>query len=320
MPPRRGPAAGSGRPTSRPGPRSARGGWLRVVCARPACGRPSVQPKETCTSAARGLFRRLVTRSPSCLSKLSGVPILAIPLRYGVFLDQELRRAQRPRVLDQVAHLLAVDRIEANVEPVEAHVGFAGERELVRLGLDLSGAPLLWKAEAHRRPVLGEGEKDDLPDAELDPPAHERLTRPRKRPRKFLHLGDGHRHRPGTVRPPRADLPRTPWSDPGCNESVTLDPQSPHRGNRRARDPNPSLPLSQRSRLSGRRPNAPRDWRSQPRARTIRAAARRPNLARRPGSARRTRRTSVVSRVPRLTTDSRRAGSAARAASDRHWT
>src|SRR3954453_844652 len=76
-------------------------------------------------SVTRKLFRRFLTRSPSCLSKLSGVPSLAIALGYGILLHEELRRAHRPGVLDQVAHLRRVDRVEPHLHPVEAHVGLA---------------------------------------------------------------------------------------------------------------------------------------------------------------------------------------------------
>src|SRR3954470_20327219 len=174
---------------------------------------------------ARGLFRRLVSRSPSCLSKLSGALSLAVALTRGVLLHEELRRTQRPGVLDQVTHLGGVDRVEADVHPVEAHVGFARQRELLRLRLDQSSTPLLRKPEAHGRAVLREREKDDLPNAELDPPAHESLARTRQRPGQLLHVSDSDGHLPRTVRPAATHTPRNSWSDPGCHESVTVDPQ-----------------------------------------------------------------------------------------------
>src|SRR3954453_4633177 len=174
---------------------------------------------------ARGLFRRLVSRSPSCLSKLSGALSLAVALTRGVLLHEELRRAQRPGVLDEVAHLVGVDRVEPDVHPVEAHVGFARQRELLRLRLEQSGTPLLRKPEAHRRAVLRKREEADLPDAELDAAAHESFARTRQRPGPLLHLSDRDGHLPRTVRPAETDTPRNSRSDPECHESVTVDPR-----------------------------------------------------------------------------------------------
>src|SRR4051794_35773287 len=198
---------------------------------------PRFSLKRPAPVTARGLFRRLVSRSPSCLSKLSGAPSLAVALAGGVLLDEELRRAQRPGVLDEVTHLVCVDRVQADVHPVEAQVGFARQRELLRLRLDQSSTPLLREPEAHRRAVLREREKDDLPDAELDAPAHESLARTRQRAGELLHVSDRDGHLRRTLRPAATDTTRNSWSDPGCHKSVTV---APRRTARRSASAGPS--------------------------------------------------------------------------------
>src|SRR3954447_1402387 len=89
-----------------------------------------------------------------------GLDRVATALR--VLLRDTLRDAERPGVLDEVAHLLVLERVEPRVHPVVAHVGLARQRELLRLRLDERGAPLPREAEAHHRPVLREREEDDL--------------------------------------------------------------------------------------------------------------------------------------------------------------
>src|SRR6476620_9153712 len=88
---------------------------------RASCITCSVLPRENraYSDARGGSLGDLVTRPPSCLSKLSGILSLAVALRRAVLLHQELRRTQRPGVLDQVAHLLGVDGVEADVHTVE---------------------------------------------------------------------------------------------------------------------------------------------------------------------------------------------------------
>ena len=56
----------------------------------------------------------------------------------------------------------------------------SGHEELVRVGLDQSVAQLLREREAHHGLVVGERDVDDLPDAELQPAAHDRLVGPRE--------------------------------------------------------------------------------------------------------------------------------------------
>ncbi len=91
-------------------------------------------------------------------------------------------------------HLVGVDRVEPDVNPVVAHVGLTRKRELLGLGLDESLAQLLWEREAHRRAVPREREIDDPADAELHLAAHEPLVGPRKRAREGTDVvGGDHR-------------------------------------------------------------------------------------------------------------------------------
>ena len=117
-----------------------------------------------------------------------------IPLRHGVLLRHVFRYRPRPRVLDEVAHLVCVDRGEADVDPVEPHVGLARQRELLRLRLDGRLAELLREPAAHRRAVRSEGELDDLADPELDEATHVRLVAPGQRACQRPDLVDCHRH------------------------------------------------------------------------------------------------------------------------------
>src|SRR5919205_3435269 len=90
-----------------------------------------------------------------------------IALLAGVLLRQELRHDHRPRALDEVAHLLRVDRAEADVDPVEPHVGLARQRELLRLRVDGGLTELLRESAADPGAVGCDGEVDDLADPEL---------------------------------------------------------------------------------------------------------------------------------------------------------
>ena len=80
----------------------------------------------------------------------------AVALRHRVFLGDPLRNAERPGVLDQLAHLLRIDGSEVDVNPVVAEVVLTRERELLGLGFDERVAPLLREREAHRRAVFRE--------------------------------------------------------------------------------------------------------------------------------------------------------------------
>ena len=101
---------------------------------------------------------------------------------------------ERPRVLDELPHLVLVDRGQPDVCPVVAHVALARERELLGVGLDEGLAQLLREREAHRRAVLREGEVDDPADPELDLAAHEPLVRSWQRAREGADVvGRDHR-------------------------------------------------------------------------------------------------------------------------------
>ena len=68
-----------------------------------------------------------------------------------------------------------------------------------RSGSDATSAgPLvLREPEPHRRLVAAEGDVDDLLDAQLDPPVHDRDVRPLEVLRVREHVVDGHTcHRP----------------------------------------------------------------------------------------------------------------------------
>jgi len=78
------------------------------------------------------------------------------------------------------------------VDPVEAQVGRARQLELLRLCIDDRRPPLLVEAEADRLAVLRKREEDDLADAELQPPAHVHLVRPRQLRRDRADLSLGH--------------------------------------------------------------------------------------------------------------------------------
>src|SRR5918999_1261178 len=101
-----------------------------------------------------------------------------------VLLGHAPRNTERPRILDELAHLLGVQRVEADVRPVVAHVAGPRQRELLRLRVDERLPELLREGEAHRRPVAREREPDDPADAELDPPTDERLAAARERARE----------------------------------------------------------------------------------------------------------------------------------------
>ena len=122
-----------------------------------------------------------------------------------VLLDDALRRAERPGVLDELAHLVGVERREADVHPVVAHVRLARQRELLRVGLDERGAPLLREREPHRLAFAREGEPDDAADPELDASADERLGAARQRAGErpdLVHRHHGSCHSPRWIERP----------------------------------------------------------------------------------------------------------------------
>src|SRR5581483_752128 len=113
----------------------------------------------------------------AAMSRLySGGDDLPIAPRPPVFLGDIERHRSRPRLLDEVSHLAGVDRIEADVDPVEAHVALTRQLELVRLRLDGGLSQLLREAAPHALAVLGQREPNDLADPELDPAVHEHLV------------------------------------------------------------------------------------------------------------------------------------------------
>src|SRR5437763_7656068 len=79
-------------------------------------------------AAASARVRAPSKRRPRCLDGVATIR--------RVLLCDALRDAERPRVLDEIAHLLCVERVEPRVHPVVAHIGLARQRELLRLGLD----------------------------------------------------------------------------------------------------------------------------------------------------------------------------------------
>src|SRR5262245_46070508 len=87
---------------------------------------------------------------------------LPVPLGASVLLRDVERNGPRPRLLDEVSHLLDVDRLEANMDPVEPHVAVARQLELLRLRVDCGLSHLLREAAPHSLTVLGEREPHDL--------------------------------------------------------------------------------------------------------------------------------------------------------------
>src|SRR6476620_9310091 len=79
----------------------------------------------------------------------------------GVLVGNPVRHRERPCLLNELAHLVGVDRPEIHVHPVVPHVVLARERELLGLGLDERVAPVLRERETHRRAVARDREIDD---------------------------------------------------------------------------------------------------------------------------------------------------------------
>jgi hypothetical protein len=109
-----------------------------------------------------------------------------------VFHGDTLRDAHGPGVLDEVAHLVLVDRGEAHVGPVVTHVGVARQREFLGLGLHERGTPFLGEPEAHDAAVTGEGDVDNPPDPELDAATNMRLVAARQGEGEHADIVDGH--------------------------------------------------------------------------------------------------------------------------------
>src|SRR5262249_47492064 len=80
-----------------------------------------------------------------------------------------LRHDHAPGVENELPQLVAVDGLETDDEPLEAHVGRPRAQELVRVRLERGLSLLLREGETHQRLVTSESEIDDLADTELDP-------------------------------------------------------------------------------------------------------------------------------------------------------
>ena len=85
------------------------------------------------------------------------------------------------------------------------------QHELVGLRGDQTVALLLREGETHHRLVAGEGQIDDLPDAELDPVADHDLVGPGQRCHDPPHIVDGDHGR---------DVSRVPRQRPPCGDAV----------------------------------------------------------------------------------------------------
>src|SRR4051794_2766523 len=86
------------------------------------------------------------------------------------------RHHHRPRVHHQVVHLLPVDGREPFGGPSGGPFGRLWHHEPPRAPAGQPLALVLGEGEAHQRLVAGEGEIDDPPHPELDPPADVRLV------------------------------------------------------------------------------------------------------------------------------------------------
>src|SRR3954452_17048949 len=111
-----------------------------------------------------------------------------------------LRNAHPPCIDDQLVHLLAVEGIESDDDPVVAHVPGVRKQELVRLRRDERVAFLLGEGEAHQRLVLRERDEDDSTDAELDPTSREALCGTRESCREPPNIVERH-HRANSRTP-----------------------------------------------------------------------------------------------------------------------
>src|SRR5581483_4033000 len=113
----------------------------------------------------------------AAMSRLySGGDDLPIAPRPPVFLGDIERHRSRPRLLDEVSHLAGVDRIEADVDPVEAHVALTRKLELVRLRLDGGLSRRVRGGGPDGLAVLGQRERNDLADPELEAGVREHVV------------------------------------------------------------------------------------------------------------------------------------------------
>ena len=99
-----------------------------------------------------------------------------LPGMQSAFVDLGLERDGFLYVTDVIATFEEFDRLETDDQPLEAQVGRLRAQELVRVRLKRCLSLLLREGEAHHRLVTGEGQIDDLSDAELDPAADEDLV------------------------------------------------------------------------------------------------------------------------------------------------
>lgn len=173
----------------------------------PSCGQRSPLQKLTgpffvwIVLRVRHCFTSAVVASSSSGDSLGSVPCTVFrqsvhavyaKLPSDVFLGHAFRNGESPGVLDQRAHLVGVDPVETDVDPVVPKVRLARQRELLGLRFDERVAPVLGEGEAHDRSVTREGQIDDPADAKLDATSRERLAAARKRARKSPNLVDRH--------------------------------------------------------------------------------------------------------------------------------
>jgi hypothetical protein len=107
-----------------------------------------------------------------------------------VFGGDPLRNHHPPRVEDELSHLVDVDRVEPDLNPVVAEVPAVRHQELDWLRTHECLALLLREREPHDRLVTRERQIDDAADAELHAVADERLGRPRKSKRERSNIVD----------------------------------------------------------------------------------------------------------------------------------
>src|SRR4030095_4692870 len=111
--------AGAGRSTLR----SARRAWDADPCGGADVRAEPVRARIRARGAPGTPARRAGSRA-------------RLTARGGLALGHSCRDSQGPGVLDQFAHLVRVDRVKTNVDPVVPKVGLARQRELLGLRFD----------------------------------------------------------------------------------------------------------------------------------------------------------------------------------------
>jgi hypothetical protein len=134
----------------------------------------------------RGLRRPAhsqASNAPACVQRRSGIALQ-------VLRSDALRDDHAPRVDDEFAQVLLVQRGQPDLHPVVALIDAVRRQERVRIGCHQRVAFVARVGEAHHRLVAGEREVDDAPDLELEPVTHHRLVRPRERSGNSPHIVD----------------------------------------------------------------------------------------------------------------------------------